>query len=192
MNIEAPQRSSLALLTDLYQLTMAYGYWKSGIANDRAVFCLYFREHPFQGGFTVSCGQGPVLDYLEAYRFHAEDIDYLATLRGNDDKPLFETAFLDELARLRLRVDVQAPLEGTVVFPQEPMLRVEGSLLECQLIETPLLTLMNFQTLIATKAARIVEVAGDEPVLEFGLRRAQGFDGSLETPAPDRLVVSRE
>lgn len=179
MDIEVPKTSSVALLTDLYQLTMAYGYWKSGVADHRAIFNLHFREHPFHGGFTVSCGQGSALDYLEAFHFQNEDVDYLATLLGNDEAPLFEEAFLRELADLRLAVDVHAMPEGTVVFPHEPMLRVEGPLLQCQLLETPLLNIMNFQTLIATKAARIVQVTLDEPVLEFGLRRAQGFDGAL-------------
>jgi nicotinate phosphoribosyltransferase len=171
--------SSFALLTDLYQLTMAYGYWKSGMAEREAVFHLFFRKHPFQGGYTVSCGQQPVLDYLEAFRFSADDVEYLATLTGNDAQPLFEPAFLRVLQELRLSVDVDAVPEGTVVFPHEPILRIKGPLLQCQLLETALLNLVNFQSLIATKAARVCTAAGDAQVLEFGLRRAQGFDGAL-------------
>jgi nicotinate phosphoribosyltransferase len=171
--------SSLALLTDLYQLTMAYGYWKSGTAERQAVFHLFFRRHPFKGGFTVSCGQQPALDYLEAFRFDAADVEYLRRLTGNDGQPLFEAGFLDALAAMRLDVEVDAMPEGTVVFPHEPILRVRGPLWQCQLLETPLLNLVNFQTLIATKAARICMATGGDPVLEFGLRRAQGIDGAL-------------
>lgn len=171
--------SSLALLTDLYQLTMAYAHWQAGTADREAVFHLFFRKHPFQGGFTVTCGQQPALDYLEAFRLSADDVAYLRTLTGNDGNPLFEPAFLAALADLRLDVEVDAVAEGTVLFPHEPILRVRGPILQCQLLETALLNLLNFQTLIATKAARIRLAAGDDPVLEFGLRRAQGVDGAL-------------
>ena len=108
-----------------------------------------------------------------------DDLEYLATLRGNDDKPLFERAFLDYLGGMRLSCSVDAVPEGSVVFPFEPLLRVTGPLIEAQLIEPALLNAVNFQTLVATKAARVVMAAGDEPVLEFGLRRAQGIDGAL-------------
>ena len=171
--------TSLALLTDLYQLTMAYGYWKTGLADRQAVFQLTFRKHPFRGGFTVACGLSAALDYLRRFRFSADDLDYLATLTGADDKPLFEPAFLDYLGQLRLSCDLDAVAEGTVVFPHQPLVRVCGPLLMCQLLETPLLTLVNFQTLIATKAARVCLAARGEPVLEFGLRRAQGIDGGV-------------
>lgn len=169
----------LALLTDLYQLTMAYGYWKLGRANQGAVFHLFFRKPPFQGGYAVAAGLEQAIDYLVHFRFDTSDLDYLASLTGNDDAPLFEQAFLDYLAKTPLTVDVDAVPEGTVIFGQEPILRVRGPILQCQLLETPLLNLVNFQTLIATKASRIVAAAGDDPVLEFGLRRAQGIDGGL-------------
>ncbi|QDU75649.1 Nicotinate phosphoribosyltransferase pncB2 [Bremerella volcania] len=169
----------LALLTDLYQLTMAYGYWKLGRANQQAVFHLFFRKPPFKGGYAVTAGLQQAIDYLEAYRFDDSDVTYLAELTGNDGQPLFEKAFLDELRDLKLTVDVDAMPEGTVSFGQEPMLRVKGPILQCQLLETPLLNMINFQTLIATKASRIRAAAGDEPVLEFGLRRAQGIDGAI-------------
>ena len=172
-------KPSLALLTDLYQLTMAYGYWKLGRKDDEAVFHLVFRRHPFQGGYTIACGLENAVQFLNAFRFDAGDIAYLAGLTGNDDKPLFERAFLDYLAGLELACDIDAMPEGTVVFPHEPLVRVRGPLLQCQLLETPLLNMINFQSLVATKAARICWAAQGEPVLEFGLRRAQGVDGSL-------------
>ncbi|WDI41901.1 nicotinate phosphoribosyltransferase [Bremerella sp. P1] len=169
----------LALLTDLYQLTMAYGYWKLGRADQEAVFHLFFRKPPFKGGYAITAGLQQAVDYLEAYRFDDSDVTYLAELTGNDGQPLFEQAFLDELRDLKLTVDVDAMPEGTVTFGQEPMLRVKGPILQCQLLETPLLNMINFQTLIATKASRIRAAAGEDPVLEFGLRRAQGIDGAL-------------
>ncbi|QDS99216.1 nicotinate phosphoribosyltransferase [Adhaeretor mobilis] len=172
-------RPPLALLTDLYQLTMAYGYWKLGRAEEEAVFHLFFRKPPFEGGYAVAAGLGPALEYLQAYRFSESDIEYLGTLTGNDGEPLFEPEFLGYLADLRLTVDVDAMPEGTVAFGQEPLLRVKGPILQCQLLETPLLNIINFQTLIATKASRISTAAAGEPILEFGLRRAQGIDGAL-------------
>jgi nicotinate phosphoribosyltransferase len=170
---------SLSLLTDLYQLTMAYGYWKSGTSDKEAVFHLHFRRNPFKGGYAIACGLGAAMDYLERFRFDSSDREYLSTLRGNDGKPLFEPAFLDELTAMRFECDIDAIPEGTVVFPQEPLIRVKGPIMQCQLLETPLLNLVNFQTLIATKASRVCHAARGEPVLEFGLRRAQGLDGSL-------------
>jgi nicotinate phosphoribosyltransferase len=172
-------RSSLGLLTDLYELTMAYGYWKTGNDRREAVFHLCFRKHPFDGGFTVAAGLATVLEYLERLRFEPDDLAYLADLRGNDERPLFEPAFLDCLGAMRLTCDVHAIPEGTIVFPQEPLLRVTGPLMQAQLLETAMLNIVNFQTLVATKAARVVLAARGEPVLEFGLRRAQGIDGSL-------------
>src|ERR1044072_519885 len=169
----------LALLTDLYQLTMADGYWKLGRADQQAVFHLFFRKPPFQGGYAIAVGLSPSLDYLEAFRFEPSDIEYLATLTGNDGANLFERDFLDYLAGLRLTCEVDAMPEGTVVFGQEPLVRVRGSMLQCQILETPLLNIVNFQTLIATKASRICAAARGEPVIEFGLRRAQGIDGGL-------------
>ncbi|PQO25768.1 nicotinate phosphoribosyltransferase [Blastopirellula marina] len=169
----------LALLTDLYQLTMAYGYWKLGRADQQAVFHLFFRKPPFKGGYAISAGLQQAIDYLDVYRFDESDINYLAELTGNDGQPLFEQGFLDALHDLKLCVDVDAMPEGTVTFGQEPMLRVKGPILQCQLLETPLLNMINFQTLVATKASRIRAAAGNDPVLEFGLRRAQGIDGAI-------------
>ncbi|MFL6195971.1 MAG: nicotinate phosphoribosyltransferase [Thermoanaerobaculia bacterium] len=177
--LQSVYRDSLSLLTDLYQLTMAYGYWKSGTAEKQAAFHLFFRRNPFGGGFAVACGLGPALEYIQGLRFREDDLEYLAGLRGNDDRPLFEPAFLDHLRGVRFCCDVDAVPEGTVVFAQEPLVRVTGPLLVAQLLETALLNLINFQTLIATKAARLRLAAGDDPILEFGLRRAQGIDGGL-------------
>ena len=142
-----------ALLTDLYQLTMAYGYWKTGRSEHESVFHLFFRKPPFGGGYTIACGLEPVIEWLQAFRFAPDDLSYLATLTGNDGKPLFEAAFLDYLGRLRLSLDLDAMPEGTVVFPHQPLIRVRGPILQGQLMETALLCLMNFNTLIATNGA---------------------------------------
>lgn len=168
-----------ALLTDLYQLTMAYSYWKSGKADQEAVFELFFRKPPFQCGFTVAAGLAPVLDFLGAFCFTEDDVAYLAAQLGNDGKPLFDKPFLDYLKTVRFTCDVNAIPEGTLVFPQEPLLQIRGPILQCQLLETALLNLINFQSLVATKAARVCLATRGEPVLEFGLRRAQGVDGAL-------------
>ena len=168
-----------ALLTDLYQLTMAYGYWKAGKADQEAVFELFFRKAPFQCGFTLAAGLAPAIDFLGAFCFTDDDAAFLGTLRGNDNQPLFDGKFLDYLKALRFTCDIHAIPEGTVVFPQEPLLRVQGPILQCQLLETAMLNLINFQSLLATKAARVCLAAQGEPVLEFGLRRAQGVDGAL-------------
>jgi nicotinate phosphoribosyltransferase len=170
---------SAALLTDLYQLTMAYGYWKSGKDRDDAVFHLYFRENPFDGGYTIAAGLEQAVQYIESLRFEESDLRFLATVAGNDGKPLFPDDFLRYLAKLEITLDIDAMPEGTVVFPQEPLVRVTGPILQAQIVETALLNITNFQTLIATKAARIVHAAKGDPVIDFGLRRAQGVDGAL-------------
>ncbi|HWM91886.1 MAG TPA: nicotinate phosphoribosyltransferase [Thermoanaerobaculia bacterium] len=172
-------RPSLALLTDLYEITMAYGYWRSGTHAREAVFHHHFRRPPFGSGFTVACGLAPAIEFIERLRFDDDDLAYLAGLQGNDGKPLFDGEFLDVLRGLRFECDVDAVPEGTVVFPHEPLIRVRGPILQAQLLETALLTLINFQTLIATKAARVCLAAQGDTVLEFGLRRAQGIDGGL-------------
>ncbi len=172
-------KPSLALLTDFYELTMACGYWKTGIHDRQAAFHLLFRENPFRGGFTVACGLQTAVEYLEQLRFDEADLAYLAELRGADRKRIFEPAFLDFLRDMRFACDVDAVPEGTVVFPYEPLVRVVGPLVHSQIVETALLNILNFQTLIATKAARVVMAARGDPVLEFGLRRAQGIDGGL-------------
>jgi nicotinate phosphoribosyltransferase len=171
--------ASSALLTDLYELTMALGYWREGRANQEAAFQLYFRTAPFRGGYTIACGLEPALAYLEGLRFTDTDLAYLGTLRGADESALFPADFLDMLGVMRLALDVDMVPEGTVVFPNEPLVRVRGPLLQAQLVETALLTHIGFSTLVATKAARICLAADGGEVLEFGLRRAQGPDGGL-------------
>ncbi len=171
--------SSLALLTDLYQLSMACGYWKSGLAEREAVFHLTFRRPPFSGGYAIAAGIGPALAYLRRLRFTEDDRAYLATLTDNTGAPLFPAAFLAYLGELQFTCRVDCVPEGSLVFPHEPIIRVTGPIIQAQLVETALLTLVNFQTLIATKASRVVTAARGEPVLEFGLRRAQGVDGGL-------------
>jgi nicotinate phosphoribosyltransferase len=168
-----------ATMTDLYELTMAAGYWKLGRTDEQAIFTLFFRQAPFGGGFTLAAGLEGVVAFVEQYRYTPDELAHLEGLRGNDDQPLFERAFLDYLADVRLEVDIDAVPEGTVVFPHEPLVRVSGSLLQAQLLESALLNLVNFPTLAATKAAHVMLAAGGAPVLEFGLRRAQGPDGGL-------------
>jgi nicotinate phosphoribosyltransferase len=177
--MSSPLATPLPLLTDLYQLTMAYGYFKLAMQDREAVFHLSFRSLPFNGGFAIASGLEAVVQWLEAFRFEDDDLAYLATLQGHDGTPLFNKAFLDYLRTHPLAVDLDAIPEGTAVFPHEPLVRVKGGLLACQLLETALLNLVNFPTLIATKAARVCLAARGEPVLEFGLRRAQGIDGGL-------------
>ncbi|HSN16290.1 MAG TPA: nicotinate phosphoribosyltransferase, partial [Anaeromyxobacteraceae bacterium] len=172
-------RPSLALLTDFYELTMAAAAWRSGADAKQAVFTLTYRKKPFAGGYTVAAGLADAIDFIEHYRFDEEDLAWLAEQRGADGAPIFDAAFLDRLRKLEMDVDVDAMPEGTVCFPQEPLIRVRGPIIPCMLLETALLTLVNFQTLVATKAARVALAARGEPVLEFGLRRAQGIDGGL-------------
>ncbi len=170
---------SFALLTDFYQLSMAYGYWQAGIDNKDAVFQLFFRKLPFKGGFAITSGLEDIVDYLENFHFDEGDLAYLATLKDKQGNPFFCQDFLDYLKELKFNCDVDAIPEGTVVFPFEPLLRIKGPLLQCQILESPLLNLINFSSLIATKSARICLAANGDPVFEFGMRRAQGIDGAL-------------
>lgn len=172
-------KSSLVLLTDFYQFTMAYGYWKAGLHENEAVFYHSIRKTPFGSGYAVCAGLGTLLEYLIGFQFTNDDIHYLSQLENTQSKPLFSSAFLDYLAQLKFSCDIDAVEEGSIIFPQEPLVRVKGPLLQCQLLESILLNIINFQTLIATSAARFIQAARNEPVLEFGLRRAQGFDGAL-------------
>jgi nicotinate phosphoribosyltransferase len=172
-------RTSLAMLTDLYELTMAAGYWKLGMADREAVFCLFYRTQPFKGTFALGAGLEQVAHLVEDFRFTATDTEYLRTLKTSAGTPLFEEAFLDYLRELKLEVDVDMVPEGTCVFPHEPLVRVTGPLLHAQILETVILNIVNFQTLIATKAARLRVAAPGDEIIEFGLRRAQGVDGGL-------------
>lgn len=166
--------SSLALLTDLYQLTMAYAHWKSGAPEREAVFHLTLRQAPFGGALAVACGLDAVLDYLEDLHFGQDDLDYLAGLKDARGGPLFDPDFLDYLGALRFTGSLHAVPEGSVVLAHEPLLRVRAPVLQAQLIESALLNLVNFPTAVATKAARLATAAGDDPVLDFGLRKAHG------------------
>ncbi len=175
-----PERNrSLALLTDFYQITMAYGYWKAGIDQYEAVFHQTFRRSPFQGGFTIAAGLADLVDYLKHFSFSTSDLEYLETLENPDGSPEFDPRFLDYLNNLKFTCNLDCIPEGTVVFPYEPLLRIQGPLLQCQLLETPILNIINFSTLIATKAARLRIAAQDDEIVEFGLRRAQGIDGGM-------------
>jgi len=172
---------NLSLLTDLYQLTMGYGYWKNGMYDKESVFHLFYRKAPFKGRYAIACGLDLVMGYLENLRFEVDDIRYLGSLKGADGQALFDESFLNYLQRFEFRCDVEAIPEGTVCFPHSPILRIKGPLFQAQLIETALLNIINFSTLIATKAARICKAAHGGTVLEFGLRRAQGIDGALSS-----------
>jgi nicotinate phosphoribosyltransferase len=172
-------KANLALLTDLYELTMGAGYDAAGVADREAVFSLSFRDLPFDGGYAVAAGLDDALEILEHMRFEETDLDYLRGLRGTAGRPIFRSSFLDRLGSFRFTCDVDGIPEGTVVFPNEPLIRVRGPLLQAQMVESLLLTVIGFQTLVATKAARVVEAAAGAPILEFGLRRAQGPDGAL-------------
>jgi len=174
-----PSKPSLALLTDLYQITMASAYHASGMEMTEACFHLFFRTSPFDGGYAIACGLEQAMAYLEDLRFTDPDIAYLAEQTGNDGRPLFGEEFLSWLSDLRFTLDVDAMPEGTAVFPREPLLRVCGPIVQCQLVETALLNAINFQTLVATKASRVCLAAAGDPVVEFGLRRAQGPDGGV-------------
>lgn len=172
-------KKELGLLTDLYEITMAEGFWRSGLADMEACFTAFFRENPYGGGFTVVCGTGQVAALVESFHYAPEDIAYLASLEAPAGGPVFSREFLDWLAAWRPRLTVDALRDGDLAFPREPVVRVTGPIIDCQLIEAPLLNLVNFETLVATKAARVCLAADGRPVAEFGLRRAQGPDGAL-------------
>jgi nicotinate phosphoribosyltransferase len=161
-----------ALLTDFYSLTMAQGYWKKDM-NRRAVFEMFFRRQPFGGGFSIFAGLDPLLETLQKFSFSSDDIAYLEGLK------FFEKPFLDYIRNFRFTGSLWSMDEGTVIFPQEPLIRIVGNLIECQIVEGILLNTINFQSLIATKTARVWLASGKGSVMEFGLRRAQGPDGAM-------------
>jgi len=156
------------LYTDFYELTMAQGYFFCGKKNETATFNYFFRTNPFQGGFTVFAGLQDFLEMLSDYRFSESDINYLAE-QG------FKKEFLSYLSEFRFTGEIQSAREGEIMFPNEPVLQVEGNIIECQLIESMLLNILNFESLIATKAFRIKLVVGERIFTDFGLRRAQGL-----------------
>jgi len=168
-----------ALLTDFYELTMAAGYLEQGKLSDTATFDLYYRHNPFKGGYGIAAGLEDAVRAIVDARFDREDLQYLRSLRFPAGTRAFSDDFLRYLASYRFNGHIRAVPEGTVVFPNEPILEVSGNLIECQMVETALLCHINFQTLVATKAARIWEAANRGVVIEFGLRRAQGPDGAL-------------
>ena len=161
-----------ALFTDFYELTMAQGYWKYGM-NKPAVFDVFFRRQPFSGGFSILAGLDPLLDILESFRFSADDIRWLSSLNR------FEPGFLDYLAEFRFTGSLWAMNEGTVIFPDEPVARIHADAIEASIIEGLVLNTINFQSLVATKTARIWLASGKAPIMEFGLRRAQGENGAM-------------
>lgn len=164
---------SIALHTDLYEITMAYTYWKQGHADKKAIFELYYRDNPFGMGYTIFTGLERVVQYIENLSFSESDLDYL---RQESD---FDEEFLDYLRDWRFRGTIRAMKEGEVAFANEPLVQVEGPMLDSQLIETALLNIVNFQTLIATKASKLKTAAVGDPVLEFGARRAQEMDAAI-------------
>lgn len=158
---------------------MAYGYWKMDMLKEEALFLLSFRKWPFKGGYAIAAGLEMVVDFIRDFRFEKSDIAYLSSLKDAKGKALFEKGFLDYLENFTFECDVDALPEGTLVFPYEPLIRVKGPILQAQILESVILNIINFQTLIATKAARVCQAAGDDAVVEFGMRRAQGIDGAI-------------
>ena len=164
---------NLTLLTDLYQLTMMYGYYKSGITDQVATFDMFYRRQSETMHHAVFAGIAQLIEYIQDLRFEPEDLTYLRSLN------LFDEGFLASLRDFSFQCDIQAVPEGTIVFPGEPLIRVSGPLVQAQLVETALLNIINHQTLIASKARRVVEAANGGVLLEFGLRRAQGPDAGI-------------
>lgn len=166
-------KRNLTMLTDFYELTMANGYLENGMENMISYFDMFFRRVPDNGGFAIMCGLEQLIDYMKNLKFDENDIEYL---RG---KGIFSEKFLDYLKKFSFACDVWAIPEGTPIFPGEPIVTVRGPALQAQFVETMVLICINHQSLIATKANRIVRAAEGRPVMEFGSRRAQGFDGAV-------------
>lgn len=164
---------NLTMLTDFYQLTMMQGYFHSGLHKRTTVCDLFFRKTPDANGYAIACGLASVIQYIEELRFTEQDLKFLSSMN------LFDASFICYLKSFRFTGELYAVPEGTIIFPMEPLLRVKAPLIEAQMLETALLNLVNHQTLIATKASRICNAAQGDPVLEFGLRRAQGPDAGI-------------
>jgi nicotinate phosphoribosyltransferase len=164
---------NLTMLMDFYELTMSNGYFQSGFAEKTAYFDMFFRKIPDDGGFAIMAGLEQVVDYLKRLNFDEDDIEYLSS------KKIFSVGFLNYLRTFKFRCDVWAVPEGTPIFPYEPIVTVRGPVIQAQLLETMILLTVNHQSLIATKANRIVRAAHGRPVMEFGSRRAQGTDGAV-------------
>ncbi len=166
-------KTNLTMLTDLYQLTMMNGYYKKGVENDTAVFDVFFRKNVCEGGYTIVCGIEEIVHYINNLSFNEHDLDYLRSLN------LFDEDFIGFLRDFKFTGDIYAVEDGSVMFPGEPIIVVKAPLYQAQLVETAILSIVNFMTLIATKASRVCNAAGGDPVLEFGLRRAQGPEAGL-------------
>lgn len=164
---------NLTMLTDFYELTMANGYFENGIGNKIGYFDMYFRKIPDDGGFAIMAGVEQIIEYIKNLRFSDADIEYLRS------KNMFSEGFLDYLKNFKFACDIWAIEEGTPIFPNEPLIVVRGPIIQAQFLETMILISVNHQSLIATKANRIVRAAGGRPVMEFGSRRAQGYDGAV-------------
>ncbi len=167
------QKLNMTMLTDFYELTMANGYFENGMAEDIAYFDMFFRKIPENGGFAILAGINETIDYLKNLKFTKEDIEYLRR------KNMFSEGFLKYLLNFKFKCDVWAVPEGTAVFPGEPLITVRGPVVQAQFVETMILLLINHQSLIATKANRIVRAAKGRPVMEFGSRRAQGASAAI-------------
>ncbi len=158
------------LYVDFYELTMAQGHFLNGKKETRVCFDYFFRDMPFRGGYVVFAGLLDLLEFIERFRFDSDSRAYLRSIG-------FHASFIDYLASFTPALTIHAPIEGEIVFPNEPIVRVEGNIIAAQIVETVLLNILNFESLIATKASRIKHAAGDKPVTDFGLRRAQGLAG---------------
>lgn len=167
------QQRNLTLLTDLYQLTMMQGYYNNDTNNHEVVFDLFYRNNPSKNGYAICAGLSQTIEYIQNLSFNDADIAYLESLK------IFQKDFLEYLRNFKFTGDIYAIPEGTVVFPMEILMRVKAPIFEAQFVETALLNMINHQSLIATKAARVVKAAEGDPVLEFGLRRAQGPDAGI-------------
>ena len=163
---------NLTLLTDLYELTMMQGYFKTG-NNRTVIFDAFHRNNPCGGGYAIACGLDQVIDYIKNLHFTDDDIAYLSSLN------LFDNDFLDYLKNFHFTGDIYAIPEGTLIFPREPIVKVIAPIIEAQLVETAILNIINHQSLIATKAARVCYAAKGDGIMEFGLRRAQGPDAGI-------------
>lgn len=164
---------SLALHTDAYELNMIETYWREGIADRNAIFEVYFRDLPFQNGYAIYAGLERVIQYIQNLHFSESDLQYLKEEMGYQDD------FIEYLRNFKIRLSIRSMVEGEIVFNNEPLMQIEGPLADCQLVETAILNIINYQTLIATKAARIRSVVGNDPLLEFGTRRAQEMDAAI-------------
>lgn len=166
-------RQNLTLLTDLYELTMMQGYFKHKDRNETVIFDAFYRNNPCGGGYAIAAGLEQLIQYIKELHFSAQDIDYLSSLG------IFDSDFLNYLADFKFSGDIYAIPEGTVVFPREPLVKVIAPIMEAQLVETAILNIINHQSLIATKAARVCYAAKGDGIMEFGLRRAQGPDAGI-------------